>query len=100
MAAFMLLMTLVLMVVNLAFTVRLWREVGGVSTKRPTVKIPRGKRKMEKENGSANEQIDVNALVASTLAAMELNAEESGEPETQLTPEQMAEIVKNATGSR
>lgn len=96
MAAFMLLLMLVLVTVNLAFTVKMWRcNARDYVREKPRIKIPRGKR-MDKTKNEANAQLDVNALVAETLAAMEIDAEESGESETQLTPEQIAEIAQRA----
>ena len=92
MAAFLLLLLLVLAVVSLALNVRTYKAVkaGGGRAGRSFV-IPRKAVVMEPEK---NGDIDYESIVAKAMENVSFNTEESGEEEVQLSPEDIQKATK------
>lgn len=94
MGAVLLLALIVLVAVNLVFTVRIWKAGVRMGASRRAFTIPRGV-DMEKAKDSQKREpeIDLAALVAGVQGAIEVQAEEAGEE----VPELCEEDIKKAT---
>lgn len=95
MGAVLLLALIVLVAVNLVFTVRIWKAGVRMGASRRAFTIPRGvdmDRKV-KDSQRAETDIDMAALVASVQGAIDVQAEEAGEE----VPELCEEDIKKAT---
>lgn len=94
MGAVFLLLLVVLMVVNLLFTFWLWKGKKMEVEKNREMVIPRGVPAVQ-DSGQKAPEIDYAAIAAAVNGAMERNAEESGEDETQVSPDEIAQITKS-----
>lgn len=95
MGAVLLLVMVAVMTLNLVFTVLVWKErrLGARE-----VVVPRGVSTEIKPEVSSG--IDISQLVASTVEAMNRNAEESGEEETQVSEEDIQKAMKALQGMK
>lgn len=94
MGAVLLLMLVVVMALDLAFTVMIWKErkLGA----RTEMNVPRG---IPRDAVPAVVPgLDMEKLVASTVEALQRNAEESGEEETQVTEEDVQKAMRALQG--
>lgn len=90
MGAVLLLVMLVCIVANLVLTVRIYKggsRMGAADGK--VIDVPRGEPKVK-----SVDDIDYEKLVAAAMSAVEVNAEESGEEETQLDDVDISEVTK------
>lgn len=87
MGAALLIIMLLLLVANLVLTLRIMKGVVAMGAK---VEVPRG---VPRGMMSEVERIDYGKLAEEVAKAVNVDAEESGEEETELSQEQIAEIT-------
>ena len=87
MGAALLVIMLLLLVANLVFTMRIMKGVRGMGA---DISVPSGR--LEGIKGEV-ERIDYEKLAQEGAKAVEVNADESGEDETEISQEQIADIT-------
>lgn len=87
MAAFLLLLLVILAAANLAFTVRMYRLVKDEGKKALLRKVEIPKRKAVRMEPEKNNEIDYQSIVNQAMQAVKDNAEESGEEVPELSPD-------------
>lgn len=90
----MLICVLVMVAANLWFTWRIWKGRYRMAPESKEIKVPRGEPK-----AAAVESIDYNELVRAAMQAVEVNAEESGEEETEINPEDVEKATRAVLAS-
>lgn len=95
MGAVLLLVMVAVMTLNLVFTVLIWKERKLGANE---MVVPRGIPREAVPDVASG--VDMSQLVASTVEAMNRNAEESGEEETQISEDDIQKAMKALQGMK
>lgn len=91
--AVMLLAVIILVCVDMAFTVRIWREMPRESFRsKREIKVPKGKKRQGAKQMEENQSLQ--DLINQTIEQMNLNAEESGEDEIEVSAQDVEAATK------
>lgn len=93
MGAFFLIALVVIMVVNTLFTYWIWKGKFRMADKEMV--IPRGESRDSGVKAQKSQEVDYGAIAAMVNQAIEVDAIESGETETTVSPEEIAKITQS-----